>query len=557
MKRLWIVFTVFCLCFLAIIARLFYWQIIRGRDLKKQAVSQYSGTVHLAPSRGEIRTSDGYTLAANEPVSWVYASPKDMDKPLLAAQKIVEVLALDGPTVEQKIADTTKTWVSLSRKVSAAKTEVIKSLGLKGIGFEREYARYYPEGSMAAHLLGFVGYDQNAGDKGYFGLEGYYDRELRGKAGEVTAEWDPKGAPILVGGVSRIDAQNGRTLTLWLDRTIQHFAETHLKEGLNKYGAVSGTVVIMDPQTGGILASAAYPNYDPHTYPEWENTVFPNPIVASSYEPGSTFKAIVMAIGIDEGKVKPDTMMDESGPVKVNEYMINTWDFQYRGKVSMTDVLRYSSNVGMVYVGNQLGKDSLLSRVKSFGFGERTGIDLEDEVAPPLRADGQWADIDYATLTFGQGVAVTPIQMVRATAALANGGWLVEPKVVKSFTDDHGKQTTFEPKRVRRVISEKTSKEITEMLVYTVDNGEAKWAKPKGYRVAGKTGTAQIPVAGRYEKDKTVASFVGYAPADNPKFVMLVTLREPSNSQWGSETAAPLFFAIAKDMFVYMGIPPR
>lgn len=249
--------------------------------------------------------------------------------------------------------------------------------------------------------------------------------------------------------------------------------------------------------------------------------------------------------------------MDESGPVQIGPYVIRTWNNEYNGKISMTEVLEHSSNVGMVFVAQQLGREKLLAAIRKFGFGKLTNIDLEDEASPELRPDKEWAVVDEYTASFGQGIAVTPIQMVRALAALANGGKMMEPHVVKEIKDAKGKVTTVQPKVVSQVISPETARIVTEMMVAAVDNGEAKWAKPKGYRVAGKTGTAQIPVAGHYDATKTIASFVGFAPADKPRFVMLVTLREPSSSPWGSETAAPLFFTIARDLFTYWGIPPQ
>jgi cell division protein FtsI/penicillin-binding protein 2 len=313
----------------------------------------------------------------------------------------------------------------------------------------------------------------------------------------------------------------------------------------------------MDPNTGGILGMASFPSYDPRSYATSEKERYINPTVAGSYEPGSAFKVIIMGAGIDAGVITPQTEVDEAGPVEVGGYTIRTWNNQYHGKITMTKVLEYSSNVGMVFVGKKLGREKLLSAIKNFGFGKSTDIDLEDESSPTIRPNKEWYEIDLSTASFGQGIAVTPIQMVRAVGALANGGVLMEPKIVKAIQDKNGKIAPIPPKKLRQVVSKKTAEEVTEMMVAAVDNGEAKWAKPQGYRIAGKTGTAQIPVSGHYDEKKTIASFVGFAPADDPKFVMLVTLRETTSSQWGSETAAPLFFNIAKDLFLYWGITPR
>ena len=279
--------------------------------------------------------------------------------------------------------------------------------------------------------------------------------------------------------------------------------------------------------------------------------------MAGSFEPGSTFKVLVIAAALNEHAVTATTVMDESGPVRVGDYTIRTWNNEYHGPQTMSQIIQHSSNVGMVFVEKQLGEDKFIKYIRSFGFGKPTGIDLEDEVSPELRGGDQWGEIDLATASFGQGIAVTPLQMVRAVAAIANGGRLVEPRMVKKTFDAKGKIIEMKPKQGTQVISRESAEIVTEMMINAVDNGEAKWAKPKGYRIAGKTGTSQIPVSGHYDDKKTIASFVGFAPADDPAFVMLVTLREPSSSQWGSETAAPLFFTIARDILLYKGIAPQ
>jgi cell division protein FtsI/penicillin-binding protein 2 len=312
----------------------------------------------------------------------------------------------------------------------------------------------------------------------------------------------------------------------------------------------------MDPNTGGILAAAAFPSYDQRKFTDYDKDLYAQPLVSETYEPGSTFKALVMAAGLNEKVITPSTAFTEDGPLKIGDYLIRTWNNEYHGQQTMTEVLEHSSNPGMVFVGRQLGRDRLYNYIQKFGFGDKTGVDLEGEEASYLRPLNDWGEIDLATASFGQGIAVTPIQMIRAIASLANGGKLMEPHLVKRMINPNGKTLEIAPKVIRDVISPATAKIITEMMITAVDQGDAKWAKPKGYRIAGKTGTAQIPVQGHYDEKKTIASFVGFAPADDPRFVMLVTLREPSSSQWGSETAAPLFFTIAKELYSYYGISP-
>lgn len=557
MRRVWFVFSLFCFFYLLIIVRLFYWQIVRGEDLHAQAVSQYSLTLPLPPERGEIVASDGTALVINQPSYLVYAQPNDIKDKLLASEKLAVPLGATESALLATLSLPDRVWIPLAHKVESIKVDEMKALKISGIGFEKEPKRFYAEASMAAQTLGFVASDQNGIDKGYFGLEGFYDRELKGKEGVLHTERDAKGAPILLGEGKRIEPQNGRTLVLWMDKAIQFAVELRLREGIARYGAKEGSVVVMDPKTGGILAMASYPSYDPRNYNDFEKSLYKNPVVAGSFEPGSTFKTLVMSAGLNEEVIAPDTLVDEKGPIEVGQYFIRTWNNEYNGPMTMTKVLVKSSNVGMVFVGEKLGKDKLLKYIKGFGIGDITGVDLEEETSPELRPDRQWYAIDLATATFGQGIAVTPLQMVRAVGAIANGGWLMEPHIVRQLVDPNGKIIAIPPRALRQVISVKTSTLMTEMMVSAVENGEAKWAKPKGYRIAGKTGTAQIPVAGHYEEDKTIASFVGFGPADNPKFVMLVTLTEPTSSPWGSETAAPLFFRIARDILTYLNIPPQ
>lgn len=557
MTRVWTIFGLFILIYCAIIFRLCYWQVWKSSDLKNQAVSQHFFRFSLPPKRGTIYSSDGYPFIMNTQAYLVYAEPKlvsDMDG---FAKRVADAMSIDVASISAQLHLPDRVWIPIQHKVDGTVVDSLKALKEKGLGFEPEPKRYYPEASMAAQMLGFVGLDQNGLDRGYFGLEGFYDRELKGKEGSLQIEKDVQGNPILIGSTFRVDPQDGRNLVLWIDRSVQAIVEKRLKEGVEKYGAKAGSVVIMDPKTGGILAMASIPSYDPRSYFTYPKELYVNPIVGSSYEPGSTFKVLIMAAGIDNKVITPMTTMEETGPVEVSGYLIRTWNNKYNGHVTMTDVLMHSSNVGMVFVEKQLGKEKFLNALKNFGIGESTNVDLEDESAPELRPEKDWHEIDLATASFGQGIAVTPLQMVRAVSSIANGGYLMEPHVVKSIAIAGGKITQIPAKKTRQVMSKKTAEEVTEMMVVSVDQGEAKFAKPQGYRIAGKTGTAQIPVEGYYDDKKTIASFVGFAPADNPKFVMLVTLREPSSSQWGSETAAPLFFNIAKDLFLYYGISPR
>lgn len=574
--RLKIIPLIFFLVGAVTIARLFYWQIIKGEELSVIAEKQHFESLEIPALRGEIRSSDGSLLAGNLSAYLVYAEiPKLQKSPVALAEELAPVLiktekSTESAEVDPKILISERkkrtqanlerenaVWVPLAHKVEDKIKREIENLNLSGLGFEREDMRFYPEASMAAELLGFVGSDEQGNAQGYFGLEGKYNLELRGRPGFLRQEKDAQGRPILLGKTRLQPTENGRNLVLGLDRTVQFSVERRLKEGIEKYGAKSGSVVVMEPQSGQILAMASFPRYNPTSFFLYDKALYPNPIVTSSYEPGSTFKVLVMAAALNEGAVLPETRCDKcAGPRTIGDYTIKTWNSKYYPNSTMTEVLEHSDNVGMVFTSEKLGQEKFYKYLSDFGIGENTGIDLQEESSPELRPKKDWYPIDWATVAFGQGIAVTPIQMLRAVGAIANDGKIMEPHVVKEVIDPEGKVMKIKPKTVRQVVSAKTAKILTEMLINAVEKGEAKWAKPEGFRIAGKTGTAQIPLAGHYDQDKTIASFVGFAPADNPKFVMLVTLQEPTSSPWGSETAAPLWFNISRDLFTYFGITP-
>ena len=556
---------IFSLFFVLVVIRLFYWQVLQTDKLQTLATSQYFLQEEIPASRGQILTSDGFPLISNTAAYLLYAiipeidqSPQNiMTKIANSLKKERKIGSEEEASLKSRLESENLIWVPLLRKLKLSEKAAVESLGIKGLGFEEESTRDYPEGSMAAHLVGFVGKDVSGQDTGYFGLEGFYNRELTGKPGIIRTEKDAMGKPIIIGKRTKEEQIPGRDLELYLDRDIQFMVENRLKEGLDTYKAKSGSVVVMDPATGGIIAMASFPSYAPANFNDFNKSYFPNPVVADGFEPGSIFKVLVMAGAINEKAVSPDERCPKCSEARViGEDVIKTWNDKYHPDESMSDILLYSDNVGMVYVGEKLGKEKLLKTIRNFGMGELTGIDLEEESSPRLKADNQWYPIDLATISFGQGIAVTPIQMVTAVSAIANRGNLLTPQVVHKIISPE-KTIEIKPKIKRRVISPTTAKVVTEMMVNAVEKGEAAGFKVPGYRIAGKTGTAQIPIAGHYDDKKTIASFVGFAPADKPKFVMLVSLQEPTSSQWGSRTAAPLWFEIARDIFLRWKIPPQ
>ena len=559
-----------------IIARLFYWQFISKIDTSLKASRQES---EIPAPRGEIYTRDGFPLVANQEAFLIYGKPSEIKNPkaaaeILAPYLISEKYATPGAQLSEeekvkkeeeireketeiagRLANRNLFWVQIARKVPSFVKGLLEAKKVEGLGFEADEKRFYPEASMAAALLGFVGSDKFGQDTGYFGLEGYYDRRLKGKPGRLGQESDPFGLPILVGKYRPIKPEKGSSLKLSIDRVMQFIVEDKLRLATEKYGAKSGTVIVADPKTGRILALATFPTYNPALRLAFDESLYKNPAVADTYEPGSTFKLITMSAALDLGTVEPNTKCDIcTGSRQIGGFEISTWNKKYWPNSTMTQIIEHSDNIGMTFVADKLGRDKLYNYIVKFGFGNPTGIDLQEESSGFVRDKDEWREIDLATTSFGQGIAVTPIQMVQAVSAIANGGKLITPKVVEKITNDE--EESVKPDDIRQVISPKTAAQITEMMTNAVQNGEARAFAPKGYRIAGKTGTAQIPVAGHYDPNKTIASFVGFSPADDPKFVMLVLFNEPSSSPFGSETAAPTFFEIAKEIFNYLGIPP-
>ncbi len=541
-------------CF--VIVRLLYWQVVKAAELTTLGKSQYGALITVSPKRGEILANDGFPLVANKVSYLVFANPKEIENKDEISKILGNDLQVDPASISAQLS-LNRFWVPLYYNADFSIKAKIDQEKVNGIGYEEQYSRFYPEASMAAQLIGFLGKDELGQDKGYFGLEGYYDRLLKGKAGQSVEIHDAFGRPILAQATTQTGVQNGQTIKLSIDRAIQYDVESKLKDGVEKYGAKQGMAIIMDPKTGSILAMAVYPKFDPQTFWQYPPQTYINPIISDFYEPGSTFKSIVMASAIDAGVVTPDTKCDIcSGPVSLGGFDIRTWDNNYFPNTSMTDVIIHSDNTGMVFVSKKMGLNRLYSYLNAFGIGHQTDIDLQGEAVPELRSVDQWRSIDVATASFGQGIDVTPIELLEAFSALANGGKRMQPHVVSQIQSDDGEVVTIPPREINQPISAETAQVITEILVDAVNKGEAQFARLHGYRIAGKTGTAQIPISGHYDPSKTVASFIGFAPADNPKFSMLVIYDEPSSSIYGSETAAPTFFTIAKDLLNYYNIPP-
>lgn len=543
--------------FILVIARLFYWQVVKADELSALGQSQYGTIITLSPKRGEIKAADGFPLASNKISYLVFANPKEIKNKGDVAQVLASILNVDIASVSSSLS-LDKFWVPIKSGVDPKTKQALENLNLPGVGFDTNYQRFYPEASMAASLLGFVGKDDNGNDKGYFGLEGYYDRLLAGKQGQAVEVHDAFGRPILAKMNANLGEVDGESLILSIDRPIQYKVETELKNGIEKYGAASGMAAVMDPKTGQILAMASFPNFDPRSYADYSDDLYVNPFISDLYEPGSTFKPLVMSAALDRKLVKVTTKCNIcSGPISIGGYDIHTWNDKYFPNTDMVDVIQHSDNTGMVFVAEKLGVDGMISALNSFGIGDNTGIDLQGEVSAYLKPKSQWYGVDLATTGFGQGISITPIELLDSVAAIANDGKRMEPHVVEAVENPNGSVVKIPPKVLDSPISPETAKVMTEIMVNAVNKGEASFARLKGYRIAGKTGTASIPIEGHYDSTQTIASFVGFAPADDPKFVMLVILNRPTSSIYGAETAAPIFFDISKSLLAYYGIPPQ
>lgn len=584
----------------ALFIRLFNLQVLSYDDYKAAADGEHQLFRKIHSERGSIflreRHADAdvsrylmdvhgerlFPAVTNREYMLVYAVPKAIDDyekvadQLMSLFDIPEEQAMQEDTEEEeeekddadsreerrawlieKLSKKNDSYEVIKRKVPVAQWDTIKKLHIGGINATSESYRFYPEKGLGGQLFGFVGY---SGDtyKGLYGLEGYFDDILKGKEGSLSFESDALGALIPIGEKRVVDAVNGNHLVLTIDRTIQLFACDRLSRWVAQHGADGGTVVIMNPQTGGLYAMCSVPDFDPETYSKQDVKQYPNPAIFTPYEPGSIFKPFTMAIGLDLEKISPTTTYEDTGEVKIGSFTIKNSDNKAYGKQTMMEVLDKSLNTGVIFIARKVGIESFRNYVKKFGFGTRTGIELDREVEGTISALKEKQEIYMATASFGQGITVTPLQILTAYAALANGGKLMQPYIVDEIIKEDGSRHTTKPKIVRQVISERTATLVGSMLVNVVRKGHGKRAGVDGYYVAGKTGTAQVALKdGRgYEQNMTIGSFAGFAPVDNPKFVMLVKINRPRDVQWAESSAAPLFGELAKFLLQYFEVPP-
>lgn len=557
---------IFVFIFLAaIILRLFDLQVLKNPYYEALASGQQEIFETIVADRGEIYVEDQYSkelypLALNKKMNLVFAVPKQIEDKGEAAEKLSPLLQMKKEEIEKKLNEASgPLYAPLKHKVSDETAEKIKNLNMEGLHFQKEATRFYPDKTLAAHTLGFLGYKDDK-KKGMYGVEGYYDYLLSGKEGKIKSETDASRKFVLIGSKFFEKAEDGADIVLTLDRLVQFKAEKAIEEGTKMYGADRGSIVIMDPKTGEIIALAVWPNFDPNEYYKVDNIdVFRNSIVYDLYEPGSVAKPLVMAAALDLGLVSPSTTVVDNGEIKVDKFKIRNFDGKANGKVTMTRVLENSINVGMVQVASMIGKERLLDYFDRFGFTKLSGIDLDTEMPTEFKESKEWADSDLATASFGQGFSVTALKILSVFSAIANSGKMMQPHIVKKIIYPDGKEEIIYPKEVALAISPQTASTLSAMLTSVVENGQAQLAKVPGYKVAGKGGTAQVPNPDKvgYDPSKRITSFAGFGPIDDPKFVMLIKFDNPKGEAWGVTTAGPIFSQMAKDLFHYYQVPPR
>lgn len=428
---------------------------------------------------------------------------------------------------------------------------------LDGIILEEQEIRTYPEGSLAAHAVGYVGFDESK-RIGRYGVEGFLNSLLQGDFGFLSGEKTASGSFIGVVGSEFRPAEDGSDVMLTIDRVVQTFAEQELRAGVERYRAERGSILVMKPETGAILAMATYPTFDPNSYYAVRDArVQTNPIVSDSFEPGSILKPAVMAAAIDSALVTPDTTFVDNGPINVSRFVINTFDGKHLGVQTMTQALEQSNNIGMVWVAQKLGAERMYDYLRRFGLGERTGVELEGETQTNLKEPQTWNEATLATTGFGQGVVVTPIQALDTINTIANGGVLTQPHIVQTVKSASGEETETVPASIRQVVSPQTAEAVSAMMVSVIENGVATLARVPGYYLAGKTGTAQVADdEGKYSKDKKIITFVGFGPVPDPEFSILIKLDNPYGLSFASGTAAPMFRNLAGKLLTYYQVPP-
>ncbi len=562
-RRLILLITLLAGCVVVVVIQLIKVQVVDHQFYRNWALEQQVRAITMdTPPRGVIRDRDGNLLAGNAVRYAVEAAPAYIVNKEAAAAELASVLHMPASHIEAALSrrgedQQLRTWVLLAPSVSREVGEAVMALKAGGITVRPLWQRAYPEGTLASHALGFT-----TMITGYYGVEGYYDAMLRPEVVEYVGPVDISSVPIPWQPIAGELPRRGVDLELTLQRTVQALAEEELLRSLQRYGAEAGTIIVMEPKTFGVLAMASYPAYHPEHYVELAggpSPPFEDPAVSQQYEPGSVFKILTVAAALDSGMANPQTTYTDQGWIEVGGQTIRNALRRAYGVQSVEQLLVKSLNVGAAWLSRSMGPDVFYSYLQAFGVGQRTGIDLAGEVPGQLWLPEDveyWHPSNLGTNSFGQGVAMTPLQMVTVAATIANDGVRLRPHVVGRRIAPDGTVSVYRPVLVERPISPDTARQLMEMMVSVVEE-EATLAKVDGYRVAGKSGTAQIPIPGGYSPHGTIATFVGFGPVPDPEVVVLIKLDRPQTSQWAALTAAESFSRLMSSLFTTLDIPPE
>ncbi len=553
--RIILISSLLFICFVLIGGRMFQLQVLKKEELYKLAAQQHHIQVPLVPKRGTIYDQKENELAVSIEVDSVYADPRKVVDAERTANDVASILQMDRMELQRRLKSR-RSFEWIQRKISPREADEIKALQLSGIYFLRENRRFYPNSQLAAHIIGFVGLDS----KGLEGVEFQYDSRLNGGSLVWTMGRDAFGREIVMGEPLFEKEDHHQNVILTLDKHIQHMVETELSSAVQKWRAKGGMAIAMDPQTGKVLAMVSYPFFNPNQFLQYPSKFWRNRAVSDTFEPGSLFKAFLAAAALEEGVVRPsDSFFCENGSYVVYDRTIH--DHSKHGWLTFQQIIKFSSNIGASKVGEKIGKERFYRYICAFGFGEKIGIDLPGEAKGILHHPRYWPPVALDTISFGQGISVTAIQLVTAISAIANGGFLMKPYVVERIKDEKGEvKQSFQPEVMRKVISEETAKKVTALLKTTTEKGgTGEAAVPVGYEVAGKTGTAQKadPSLGGYSEDRFTSAFMGFAPAEDPKIVLLIVVDEPQGSNYGGVVAAPVFKAIMEKTLPYLNVHPK
>ncbi len=540
--------------FLGLIGRLAYLQIFKHEEYSRLAESQHAKTIPLRSRRGPILDRTGQALAVSARADSLFALPARIEDPDALARRLAPILG-DPPGEIRKRLEGPKRFVFVKRRLAPDTVAAVTALDEPALGFVEESLRLYPHRELAAQAIGFEGVD----GKGLAGVERSWDAHLAGVEGKAIAGRDARGREVTGAPVVLKAPVAGRGVVLTIDATLQYIAEKEIDAVWRRTRSKAVMAVVMDPRTGEILALAIRPTFNPNSFQSFTDEERRNRAVTDPFEPGSTFKVFLAAAALEEGVARPtDRFYAENGAITIANATIHDW--KKYGWLSFAEVLQHSSNVGSIKVGLALGRERYYKYISGFGFGALSGVGLAGESRGQLRPPAQWSGLSLATMSIGQEISLTALQLVTAVSAIANGGRLMQPQIVRTLLDSEGREVGgFEPRVVRQVISPDTAHTLTQMMATVVREGTGRRAAIEGYDVAGKTGTAQKmdPATRRYSRAPGVLSFVGFVPSDDPRLAMFVMLDEPKNEKWGSEAAAPIFAAIGREALRHLHVAPR